>query len=348
MELTAEQQRELDEFYWETDISTHELQEHFGLSKAVHFFASPLPTTATCPNCGSQLVYRSRTARSLDEKACDNCGHKDSSIYLCHCEHCESIKAEERRRSEEACRLQEIEAFKTRQQETSSPEYVSWALSKLSRREKIFLKAFLEVVQESGYPTWQTICDRAKVVSHKSYTDKLTNLGLLHHYPDGGIVANPAISPAMVEVKNVRGISESLRFEVFQRDNHTCQYCGRKAPEVKLEVDHLLPVSKGGTDEFDNLVTSCRECNSGKLAKIIKAFTGGYTKEEWREHIRRKRAEALQERRAQLDGVMQYWAECRGTKRISAYDANFIYNFIERYDPAWIKAAIYISPQRSA
>ena len=51
---------------------------------------------------------------------------------------------------------------------------------------------------------------------------------------------------------------------MFQRDKFTCQYCGKTTPEVILEVDHVTPKSKGGTDDFDNLITSCRECNRGK------------------------------------------------------------------------------------
>ena len=64
-------------------------------------------------------------------------------------------------------------------------------------------------------------------------------------------------------------LSKSVRFEVFKRDSFTCQYCGRSAPEVVLEVDHIIPVSKGGTDELLNLVTSCRDCNRGKSAKRL-------------------------------------------------------------------------------
>lgn len=41
-------------------------------------------------------------------------------------------------------------------------------------------------------------------------------------------------------------ISKKLRFEVFKRDCFTCQYCGEKAPNVKLEVDHIKPVSNYG------------------------------------------------------------------------------------------------------
>lgn len=64
-------------------------------------------------------------------------------------------------------------------------------------------------------------------------------------------------------------ISPKLRFEVFKRDNFTCRYCGRKTPQVVLEVDHVIPVAKGGTDELDNLVTSCWECNRGKGAALL-------------------------------------------------------------------------------
>ncbi len=57
-----------------------------------------------------------------------------------------------------------------------------------------------------------------------------------------------------------------LRFKIFNRDNFTCQYCGRKPDEVVLEIDHIEPISKFIHVKFgeDNLITSCRECNRGK------------------------------------------------------------------------------------
>lgn len=61
-----------------------------------------------------------------------------------------------------------------------------------------------------------------------------------------------------------RPVPRSVRFKVFLRDGFTCQYCGAKPPEVRLEVDHRIPVSKGGPDDFDNLLTACEECNRGK------------------------------------------------------------------------------------
>lgn len=51
---------------------------------------------------------------------------------------------------------------------------------------------------------------------------------------------------------------------VFERDNFKCQYCGRSAPEVVLEIDHILPVSESGKNDLSNLLTICTECNLGK------------------------------------------------------------------------------------
>lgn len=55
-----------------------------------------------------------------------------------------------------------------------------------------------------------------------------------------------------------------LRYKVLARDNFTCQYCGQYAPNVRLEVDHIVPVADGGTEDMSNLVTSCWACNQGK------------------------------------------------------------------------------------
>ena len=59
-------------------------------------------------------------------------------------------------------------------------------------------------------------------------------------------------------------ISPSRRMAVFERDNFKCQYCGRSAPEVALEIDHILPVSENGKNDLSNLLTICTECNLGK------------------------------------------------------------------------------------
>lgn len=62
-----------------------------------------------------------------------------------------------------------------------------------------------------------------------------------------------------------------LRFEIFKRDNFTCQYCGRNVKEdkIKLHCDHIHPNNKGGLFVANNLITSCEECNLGKKDVLL-------------------------------------------------------------------------------
>jgi len=66
-----------------------------------------------------------------------------------------------------------------------------------------------------------------------------------------------------------KSISEKIRFEVLKRDKFTCQYCGKSEindVNLKLEIDHIVPVKEGGDNNILNLVTSCFSCNRGKGA----------------------------------------------------------------------------------
>lgn len=69
-----------------------------------------------------------------------------------------------------------------------------------------------------------------------------------------------------INVKEWKRISKA----VFKRDNYTCQYCGKVGG--KLEVDHIFPFSKGGSDSLDNLTTSCQKCNRQKRDKSVDDF----------------------------------------------------------------------------
>lgn len=61
-------------------------------------------------------------------------------------------------------------------------------------------------------------------------------------------------------------VSKRTRFEVLRRDNNACRYCGQMAPDVKLTIDHVVPVALGGGDDPTNLVTACVDCNAGKTS----------------------------------------------------------------------------------
>jgi hypothetical protein len=67
------------------------------------------------------------------------------------------------------------------------------------------------------------------------------------------------------QTKKRRAIPLGIRYQVLTRDKSTCQCCGAKASDgVQLHVDHIKPVSRGGTNIFENLQTLCKDCNLGK------------------------------------------------------------------------------------
>lgn len=57
-----------------------------------------------------------------------------------------------------------------------------------------------------------------------------------------------------------------MRFAIYQRDGHRCRKCGRKTDD--LEIDHIVPIAKGGKSTMDNLQTLCRRCNREKGTNI--------------------------------------------------------------------------------
>lgn len=113
-------------------------------------------------------------------------------------------------------------------------------------------------------------------------------------------------------------ISKKLRFEVFKRDKFTCAYCGRKAPDVVLEVDHINPVAKGGDDNITNLITSCYDCNRGKR-DIPLQLNEAVEKQ-------RKQMELLQEKREQLEMLFEWKKSLDGLKD---YKNNLFIEYIE-------------------
>jgi hypothetical protein len=108
-------------------------------------------------------------------------------------------------------------------------------------------------------------------------------------------------------------VSRRLRYEVLRRDSHTCRYCGAQAPDVKLTVDHVIPVTLGGGDEPKNLVTACADCNAGKSSIAPDA-----------QHVEDVSADALRWAAAikEASALQMVTAECRA-------------EYIEAFDAAW-------------
>ena len=65
--------------------------------------------------------------------------------------------------------------------------------------------------------------------------------------------------------EKIRGdISNSKRMRILKKANFRCQLCGADATDRKLHIDHIIPISKGGTSKEDNLQILCSYCNQGK------------------------------------------------------------------------------------
>lgn len=67
-------------------------------------------------------------------------------------------------------------------------------------------------------------------------------------------------------------IPKSVREYVFQRDNYQCRSCGKNQQEITLNIDHIIPLAKGGSNDMSNLQTLCRPCNQQKKHHIDPRF----------------------------------------------------------------------------
>ncbi|MEE9202474.1 MAG: HNH endonuclease [Dehalococcoidia bacterium] len=77
----------------------------------------------------------------------------------------------------------------------------------------------------------------------------------------------PSVIRLLYLIKLPRIQRKLTRFEVFNRDRFTCQYCGRETRELTL--DHVIPRSRGGQHSWENLVSACILCNHRKGERVL-------------------------------------------------------------------------------
>lgn len=74
--------------------------------------------------------------------------------------------------------------------------------------------------------------------------------------------------PSVIRLRDYRRIPRQSRTvsrkAIMMRDRFTCQYCGHKKEQKALTLDHVIPQSRGGKNEWQNLVASCKPCNNRK------------------------------------------------------------------------------------
>ena len=90
------------------------------------------------------------------------------------------------------------------------------------------------------------------------------------------VVRSPSIEfklPSIISLKDFVPLPDKVaftRFNVFLRDKFICQYCSKSFKVEELTFDHVLPRSKGGKTIWENVVTSCRKCNTLKGNRSLK------------------------------------------------------------------------------
>lgn len=106
-----------------------------------------------------------------------------------------------------------------------------------------------------------------------------------------------------------KSLSPKIRFEVFKRDSFTCQYCGSKAPDSILEIDHIKPVSKGG-------------CNRGKSNNLLNDSSVI--------EKQRKQLEDMQERKDQIEAMFEWQ---KGLQECKNLEFKMVFDYIDEKMP---------------
>jgi hypothetical protein len=128
-----------------------------------------------------------------------------------------------------------------------------------------------------------------------------------------------------------KAISKGLRFYIFSRDNFTCRYCGRQSDVVPLHVDHVTPVCRGGTNDEENLITACQDCNLGKSGKLPSYAAPSEADRLRMAQERNEQAAAAhavknarESRAAICKEVLNYYCQARGVEEMDSRTLNTI------------------------
>jgi 5-methylcytosine-specific restriction endonuclease McrA len=105
---------------------------------------------------------------------------------------------------------------------------------------------------------------RAIVLIQVGKAEMLENgAGTLHSAED--IFEIPSVIRLGAMIKRPRVERKMTRYEIFHRDNYSCQYCGKQTHQLTL--DHVMPKHRGGQHTWENVVSACSNCNRNKAGR---------------------------------------------------------------------------------
>ena len=161
----------------------------------------------------------------------------------------------------------------------------SWSRSRIQHREHSSVRSSVLsepalVLNKSWIPTRVCSTRRALLLLYKDHARAIGDNYILHDFPswadlevtDGQsfvqAVSLRIRTPEVVVLRNCDRFMQPRvvfsRRNVFRRDHHTCQYCGKRGSSDQLSIDHVVPRSRGGIESWTNCVVACRCCNEHK------------------------------------------------------------------------------------
>jgi len=105
---------------------------------------------------------------------------------------------------------------------------------------------------------------RAVVLIYQGKAEMLENgAGVVHSASQ--VFELPSVIRLDSQVKRPRSQRKLTRLEIFNRDQYTCQYCGKQTRQITL--DHVIPKYRGGKHTWENVVSACVRCNRRKAGR---------------------------------------------------------------------------------
>ncbi len=207
-------------------------------------------TIKTCSSCkrGKALDFFPKDKRRADGKYiyCKSCAaEKSKQGYQSNIDHCRNLKRDQARKFSDENKARHKSWYETnkekRQAQTS--EYQKSDLDRTRAYSRAYSDRNREKRRASGRAYFQS--EKGKMA--RSHQNSMRSFRLRG---SGG-------SHTLVEWNNLKALH-----------NYICKNCGKQEPEIKLTRDHIIPVSKGGHSNIDNIQPLCQRCNSAKKDKL--------------------------------------------------------------------------------
>ncbi len=147
--------------------------------------------------------------------------------------------------------------------------YVPIDVANIQRTLKLLFKGKAEVisVEDGNYATYNFSSWEEVSLFRQATWDKYKNYDYFDN--SGNIFGIPKV----IRLTGYNKVPVKLRLtrrNIIMRDDHTCQYCGKKKNLSELNIDHIVPKAQGGSNSWVNLACSCIKCNSHKRDRTPK------------------------------------------------------------------------------